>query len=460
MARPFPPLSPFLSWPPFFAKLPVSMADALRGLERSGRWSADEIATGQRSQLMLLIEWAAQNVPYYRAQGTLHATLKILRGSPDRFDDEWSRLPLLPKATLRSDSPQLTAASLPNGHLPLGTIRTSGSTGIPVAVQTTKVTRAVWNALAVLEHLWQQRDFGKRQGVIRSFKPAEGNAVGIDNPDWGPPAGAIFRTGPSSVIHVSQPVEVLVAWLRRFDPHYLLTYPAVAAAIFEALGPAGKPPALEEMRLISEPVDAEFEARVMSDWGVRITDIYSTNENGKIAMRCREHGSLHVQSEAIFVEILDDTGKRCAPGEMGQVVLTSLHNLATPLIRYQIGDNAIVGAPCACGRSSLVIAKVLGRVRNMATSPDGRRFYPISLYRIRAVPAIRQAQWIQTARDAVELRAVLDRPLTEPETELAKQTVCDTLGHPYCVSIVPVEAIARGPTGKFEEFISLLEQPP
>ncbi len=457
MARPFPPLSPFLCWPPFFAKLPVSMADALRGLERSGRWPADEVASGQRSQRMLLLEWAAQNVPYYREQGALAAAVKVLRGAPERFDEEWSRLPLLSKATLRSDGPRLNATSLPNGHLPLGVVRTSGSTGIPVAVQTTKVTRTIWHALAVLDHLWQQRNFAKRLGVIRSFKPAEGNAPGIDNPDWGPPAGVLFRTGPSSVIHVSQPVEVLIAWLRRFDPHYLLTYPAVAAAIFEALGPAGKPPALEELRLISEPVDADFEARVKSDWGVRISDIYSTNENGKIAMRCREHDRLHVQHESIYVEILDDAGGPCAAGETGQVVLTSLHNLATPLIRYQIGDYATVGELCACGRTSPVIGKVLGRVRNMATSPDGRRFYPISLYRIRAVPAIRQAQWIQTARDAVELRAVLDRPLTESETGLAQETVRETLGHPYRVEIVPVDSIARGPTGKFEEFISLLE---
>ena len=65
----------------------------MRGLEASDRWSAAEIATGTQSQLMLLLEWAANNAPYYRRQGTLKGTLKILRRSPERFDEQWLQLP-------------------------------------------------------------------------------------------------------------------------------------------------------------------------------------------------------------------------------------------------------------------------------------------------------------------------------------------------------------------------------
>ncbi len=69
---------------------------------------------------------------------------------------------------------------------------------------------------------------------------------------------------------------------------------------------------------------------------------------------------------------------------------------------------------------------------------------------------IRQFQWVQTAQDAIEVRVVLDRALTPAETEQARAIVRETLGHPYRVEIVPVRDIARGPTGKFEEFLSLL----
>lgn len=453
-----PALSPFLSWPPYLAKPPTRLPDVMRGLEVSDRWSAAEIAAGQQSQLMLLLEWAANNVPYYRKQGSLKAALKILRRAPERFDEQWLQLPLLTKETLRSEGAALNATAVPPVHLPLASISTSGSTGIPVEVRTTSVTRTIWDALAVREHLWQRRNFMKRLGIIRSSKRAEGLRHGIDHWNWGEPIGGLFRTGPMSVMHVKQPVELLVEWLRRFDPHYLLTYPSVAAAIFDALGPGGRTPSLEELRLISEPVDVEFERRLKESWGVRVTDIYSCNENGKIAQRCREHENLHVQCESIFVEILNDRGERCAPGESGQVVLTSLHNLATPLIRYQIGDMATVGEPCGCGRASLVIDRVLGRVKHMAMSPDGKHYYPITLWKIREVVPIRQSQWVQTARDAIELRVVLDRPLTEAETRRAADVVREILGHPYRVAVVPVDEIARGPTGKFQEFLSLLPE--
>jgi hypothetical protein len=55
---------------------------------------------------------------------------------------------------------------------------------------------------------------------------------------------------------------------------------------------------------------------------------------------------------------------------------------------------------------------------------------------------------------------VLDRPLTDAETEQAIALVRRLLGHPFDVAIVAVEAIARGPAGKFEEFLSLLPAEP
>jgi phenylacetate-CoA ligase len=69
---------------------------------------------------------------------------------------------------------------------------------------------------------------------------------------------------------------------------------------------------------------------------------------------------------------------------------------------------------------------------------------------------VRQAQFVQPAVDRIELRVVLDRPLTAAETEQAIAFVRTTLDYPFEVSLAVVDAIERGPTGKFEEFLSLL----
>lgn len=442
-------------WPAFIGARGATLRQAVEGLQASQHWSAAALAAGQRRQLAHLLRAAAKHVPWYERADWPRPLLAALDSGAGDFATLWAQLPLLSKDELRDHAALLGARHLPAAQLPLGTTRTSGSVGIPVEVRTTAVTRLAWDALTVREHLWRQRDFGRRLGIIRSLLRAQIVPGGRNQPDWGPPTAALWRTGRASVIHIGLSLGEQIDWLRRFDPHYLLTYPSLAAALLEELGPGGRPPALEEVRLMSEPVDAGLAARLAADWGVRVADVYSANEVGNIAFRCQED-RLHVQSEAILVEILDDAGRACGPGEMGRVVLTALHNLAMPLIRYDIGDYARFGDACPCGRAHPVIDQVLGRVRNLALTPDGRRFWPPALAKIREVPGIRQFQYVQTAPGSIELRLVLGRELDAADEQRLRDLVCGLLGHPYEVLIRPVPAIARGPSGKFEEFLSLV----
>jgi phenylacetate-CoA ligase len=269
----------------------------------------------------------------------------------------------------------------------------------------------------------------------------------------------MFPTGPSSAIHIGRPVAELAMWLKDFDPHYLLTYPSIMPWLMDYMAETGdRPQSLREIRFISEPLDKALEARLAEEWQVKSTDIYSANEVGYIAFRCLEHGALHVQSESLLVEIINDQGQPCVPGESGRVVVTSLHNLATPLLRYDLGDYATVGEPCPCGRGLPVVSQILGRTRNAALSPDGQRYWPTRLNRMRTVTPIKQVQYVQTAIDTIEMRAVLSRPLREQERLDAVKSTIAALGHPYKVVVVPVSEIPRGAGGKFEEFLSLLPE--
>ena len=449
-------------WPSFPAK--PTLPGLLDGLRVSQWWPAPDLAEGQRHQLAWLVNWAATHVPYYEgtdwARPAAKSLAETLARDPARFPGLWQELPLLTKPGLRALGSRLNARTLPAGQTPLGLIRTSGSTGIPVEVRSTARTRILWDALTVREHQWWRRDFTKRMGVIRFRKREERDKDGQVRPGWGTPVALLYRSGPSSAMHIGKSVEELADWLVRFDPSYLLAYPSIMNPLMDAVAArGGRPPSLEEVRLISEPLDPELQARLETEWQVRCTDLYSANEVGYIAFRCREHGALHVQSESLLVEVLDDTGQPCAPGETGRVVVTSLHNLATPLLRYEIGDYAEVGGPCPCGRGLPVLARVQGRVRNLVRTPDGRRYWPVALGRIRRVRTIIQAQFVQTALDTIELRVVLSGPLDEATTEATRDHTRAALGHPFNVVVVPVTEIPRGPTGKFEEFLSLVDPP-
>ena len=105
---------------------------------------------------------------------------------------------------------------------------------------------------------------------------------------------------------------------------------------------------------------------------------YATMETGLVAHECAEGRSLHVPAEGILAEIVRPDGSPAAPGEIGDVLLTSLRNHATPLVRYRVGDRAI--APdndrCSCGRGLPVFGSVAGRTRNFLRTRSGELVGP------------------------------------------------------------------------------------
>jgi phenylacetate-CoA ligase len=445
---------PLLLWPPFITEEPPAVPEVLAGLAESQYWPGESLERGQQVQLLSLLQWAEKEVSYYREAGWSPEAIAELRRRPEDFWDIWRGLPILTKAELRSQGARLNARNVPHTHQPLKKVVTSGSTGIPVEIGSTAITRLVWSALSLREIAWRGRNFGKRLGAIRYLAKPDREPLGTLAPAWPKLVSDHHRTGPFGIIHVGFPVSELAEWLRAFNPHYLITHPSVAAALMDELD--AKPPALEEILFVAEPLPPELEARLKDEWGVRSAEYYSANEIGYIAFRCAEQDSLHIQSEASLVEILDEDGRPCRPGEPGRVVVTSLHNFATPLIRYELGDYATVGEPCACGRALPVIEKVLGRVRNLAQTPDRRRYWPVALGKLRSMSSVRQFQYVQTAPDTIQLRLVLNQALTEEENNQAVEFARAALGYPFRIEVVPVSEIARGPTGKYEEFFSLI----
>jgi phenylacetate-CoA ligase len=155
------------------------------------------------------------------------------------------------------------------------------------------------------------------------------------------------------------------------------------------------------------------------------------------------------------VEVLDDDGRACSPGQIGRVVVTPLHNFAMPLIRYETGDFAELGAPCACGRGLPVLARVLGRDRNCLWSPAGERLWPmLDLDALRRIVPLDQIQLIQDGASHIDARVVVREPVSEAQRESLERALREALGHAFGFSFTTVDEIPRHANGKFEPFIS------
>jgi len=286
--------------------------------------------------------------------------------------------------------------------------------------------------------------------------------------NWGGPVAAIYPTGPGLFLDYRTPAAELLAIILQERPAYLITFPSLLRELLHESQSSGRrPQRLREVRTTGEALAPELRELTLNAWGgdsenpLRVTEFYSSAENGIIAAPCRERNALHVQAEGVRLEILRADGSPCEPGEEGRVVLTSLHNFAMPLIRYEIGDRAVAGPPCACGRTLPVLAAIPGRARDMLTLPDGRRRFPYYAHNtIMQVGAIVQHQVAQTARDEVEIRLVVRRPLTAAEEAHIVTAATQGLGGGHRVRLAYRTEIPRQASGKFAEFTNEFENPP
>jgi phenylacetate-CoA ligase len=229
-------------------------------------------------------------------------------------------------------------------------VRTGGSTGRRLEIACTAVALAVREAFGLRDHLWHRRDLSAKLAVIAA---EEARRAG-----WGASAGAAYETGPCVTLDIACGIAVQAAWLAREDPDYLLTTAGNAAKLAQHFTQHGVRLArLREVRTTGAPPSAAMRPA----WPVPMSDVYSAAEAGCLALRCPEQGRYHLQAEGVLVEIVDERGRPCPAGDVGRVVVTPLHNFATVLLRYDIGDEAAVAEPCRCGRGLPAIAGIARR---------------------------------------------------------------------------------------------------
>ena len=118
----------------------------------------------------------------------------------------------------------------------------------------------------------------------------------------------------------------------------------------------------------AEPWSLETRKRIEDATGINAYDIYGTSEiSGPLFTECHVKKGIHVWADMFLIEVLDPkTDEPVADGETGELVFTTLHKFALPLIRYRIGDLTILNSEtCECGRTHPRIMRILGRTDDM-----------------------------------------------------------------------------------------------
>jgi phenylacetate-CoA ligase len=139
-------------------------------------------------------------------------------------------------------------------------------------------------------------------------------------------------------------------------------------------------------------------ARIEANWGARAFDHAGMTEIGAYGYECVQQAGLHVNESEFIAEVLDPaTG---APAHEGELVLTNLGRLGSPMIRYRTGDRVRwAEGPCACGRTFRRLeGGILGRLDDMLIV-RGVNVFPSAIDGIvRRFPAVDEFQ-IEVFRD-------------------------------------------------------------
>lgn len=455
---------PFSSWPPVRSTVPGALwpalpepkgavlASLLAQMEQTQWLAPESLEEIQMRQLAVVLDHARQHSPFYRER--LAGCGPVPESGLQSFI---AGIPLLRRADIQSQRERIDCRWYPPEHGRTTVSQSTGSTGEPVAVRRTELNALIWMANTLRDHLWQRRDFRRPLAIIRALIAEDGP---VSWPDWGTPVRYLFHSGPSFALNLQTDVARQAAWLRGIGPGYLLTYPNNLSALLdiverESAAAAGMEK-LVQIRTIGETLHDAVRERCDQLLGIPVSDVYTSQEIGVIAIECPDGGGYHVMSESVVVELLREDGSACAPGDVGRVVVTDLHNHATPLIRYETGDLAVAESACSCGRGLPRLRRIIGRERNLLRLPDGRRHWPlVGAFGFREIAPVRQYQVVQRSLERVTLRLATERPLRTDEESRLAAVLTEFLGYPFAVDFEYFpEGIPRGRGGKFEDFYS------
>lgn len=284
----------------------------------------------------------------------------------------------------------------------------------------------VYHAISLTDTRWHQRDASRTVAVIKDVPDGDQTA-------W----DALWRAlGKEGRVYQRNLVEhdpqALLAWLTEVKPGYLSTTPTMAAQLAKLALARRMDLPLAQIITFGETVKPELRSLAKAAFGAKVTDRYSCEELGWIALQCPKHEHYHVMSQSVLVEILDDAGRPCPPGRPGRVILTGLHSFAMPLIRYDVGDYAEWGEACDCGITLPVIARIWGRERSFIRLPDGSlRLARLTGEYWRDIAPIRDYRVVQYADGLIEAFVTCERPLSEGERSAIMDMLRKVLGHPF-----------------------------
>lgn len=335
--------------------------------QKAETMSRDELAGYQLARLRELVKWAFERSPFHRKKmdkaGLKPADIEVA--------EDLGRLPFMSKEDFRLQYPlgMLCAErrDLREMHM------SSGSTGTPVVMAYTDADLNQWAECMARCYAMAGIKTGDTIQITPSF--------GLFNGGFGFYHGA-RKAGlfviPSGAGNTPRQLQLM----NDFGVKALMGVVSYGLRILDVVQEQKTAiPSLKIGIFGAETFSDGMRERIQNGLGIEAFDIYGMTETGGVGttgMDCPFHCGIHVWEDQYIVEVVDPkTGRPVKDGESGEVVFTSLHRQAIPVIRFRTGDltRVLSRKRCDCGRTSLRLDRITGRVDDMLII-KGVNFFP------------------------------------------------------------------------------------
>ena len=420
---------------------------SLAFLRISQFWDLEKLSDYQSTRTIQFVERAIRQTPYYQSHPEYAAFLR---------HKDFARLPLLPKATVRSNLAALYSTAY-NQNL-CRWAQTSGTTGQAIRFPLSRNSFEWEHAFRALHYEWGGVDLVERDRVAFCAGHPVASQDRSDPPFW------VYDWANNwlylSSYHLSgKNLRSYIAELDRFKPLMIGGYPSsvyLLALAYKRYGNGSMK--LKSVNTSSETLLPHQRSAIEEIFGVPVFNWYGNTEQCANIVSC-EMGELHLKLEHSYVEIIGGDNLPARPGETGRLVCTGFGNDAFPLVRYDIGDTVVQSErqQCKCGRGGIIVDRILGRVEEYIVTPDGRMVGRLD-HLFKASHNVIEAQIVQDRADEITLRIVKTEEYRAEDEEALRHEAALRLGSTMKLKFEYPDAIQRDRHGKFKFIVSHIDQ--
>jgi phenylacetate-CoA ligase len=392
-----------------------------------------------------IVNFHLNNNPFYKELAQI-----------DSFEN-WSDLPILNKTNLQK--PLAERLSLGYNEKTVYLNKTSGSSGHPFVFAKDKFCHALTWASNIYRFGWYGIDFNSSYQARFYGIPLD--FIGNKKERFKDFLTHRYRF---SIFNLSD--DVLEGFLKHFKTKkfdYINGYTSSIVLFAKFLQKknivlAAICPTLKVCMVTSEMLFEQDKQLLEKQFGIPIVNEYGASELDLIAFQ-NPSGHWQVNSETLFVEILDENNQTVPNGTSGRIVITSLFNKAHPFIRYDIGDIGILDEKSTL--KNPILKKLIGRTNDVAVLPSGKKspgltFYYVTKSIIEDDGNVKEFIIKQTKIDQFEVEYVSDSELKQEQIGKINQAVALYLEPNLQFTFSRKKTLERSNRGKLKQFTSFL----